>query len=143
MIVDVIFFVCIFFLKGLQAHPYKLIMWCSISNFFWMWCTCLLPIVCNLHLNDLLDYSTFGIAGAWKATEAFVVFVPMQITFWYCLLITLNTCLSYDLIATLRNPFKNPKSRYIYYTMYCIVFSLAPAMCRALAFNQYVYGYCV
>lgn len=121
----------------------KLIMWCSMANFFWMWCTSLLPVTCKAGFNTLLDVTTFELAGIWKATEAFVVLVPMQITFWYNILITLNTCLSWDLIKTLRNPFKKPESRYLNYYIYCLLFSAGPAACRALAYDLFLYGYIV
>ena len=58
--------------------------------------------------------------------------LPLQITFFYNVIIALNFVLCLDLILTLRDPFKKPESRYTMYSVIVVSMAMVPAVARLI-----------
>ena len=140
----VLFYIYMF--KGLQAHPMKIFMWLSISNFCFMWPTLLMTFTCDLHLEDIFGHTVLWIVDSSASSiETIMITVPFQITFWYNMVLMLNIMLCLDLILTFRSPFKKPESRYWIYLTVSVGTSLIPGFLRskllAKYHSQYLYGW--
>ena len=129
-------YICKF--KGMQAHPMKIFMWISISNFCFIWPTLLMTFTCDLHLQEMFSHTAISITNTpISSIETIMITVPFQITFWYNMVIMLNIMLCLDLILTFRSPFKKPESRYWIYLTVSGVTSLIPGFFRSKLLAQY------
>lgn len=111
----------------------KIFMWLSLANFSFFWSLLCGTYICELQLDNLFLRSTFFVSPSetnWLALEVFVKVVPFLITFFYNMVIALNTCLCLDLVWTLRSPFKKPESRYPSYFGFSILAAWTPAILR-------------
>ena len=63
---------------------------------------------------------------------------PFQLSFCYGMIISLNTCLCFDLILTQRDPFTRPESRYVKYFTISVLLSLFSACIRLTIFKGFL-----
>ena len=55
----------------------RIFSWISLSNFCFMWPTFFTSFICDLHLNELYEFSTgFGLVTSIDALESLMVSVP-------------------------------------------------------------------
>ena len=64
--------------------------------------------------------------------------IPFQLSFCYGMIISLNTCLCFDLILTQRDPFTRPESRYVKYFTISVLLSLFSACIRLTIFKGFL-----
>lgn len=123
----------------------KLFMMISFFTFSYFWLLFWTNFICKVHLEDLLDYTLPYYTGdkKWHIINSLATIIAFQQTFYYNMILALNTCVCLDLVLMLWNPFRNVESRYLHYMGWSVVVSLIPSSIR-VAFggkNLYIYGY--
>lgn len=121
----------------------KIFMLISFACFSFMWSLFFMKYICTFSEHELLNLTTFGILDEWLSLEYLVLMAEFANTFFYQIVLVLNTCLCLDLIMTLRDPFKSPEARYNLFCLVSVVFSFPAAFIRAKAYNIYIYGWIV
>lgn len=143
LLFDGLSFLAIWHYKGLQTHPMKIFMFLSFANFGFMYSLLMMSSICEFKLYIVFNETTFGVFGEWLSLEYLVLVSEFTSTLFYQIVLLLNTCLCLDLIFTLRDPFKNPESRYNIYWAVSVIGGMPAAFIRAKAYNIYLYGWIV
>ena len=137
---DGIAFYYIYNFKGLQAHPMKLFMWMSFFTFSYFWLLFGAIKFCDLRLDKFfcfcgIDVFKYLNSHGWTTLDILVKAIPFQLSFCYGMIISLNTCLCFDLILTQRDPFTRPESRYVKYFTISVFLSLFSACIQCTYFK--------